>query len=383
MRKLDFIYFDAGGGHRAAATALKLAIERQARPWQVRLVHLKEILAPADVFKKVLRIDLEEIYNLLLRRGWTLGMEPGMRFMQAVIRLYHGTEVRLLERWWRGPGASDPPDLVVSLVPNFNRAIHDALGRALPGVPCVTVLTDLADFPPRFWLEPQRQYVICGTETARRQALEMGHAPDRVMLTSGMILHPRFYDQPEIGREAGRRDLGLDPARPTGIVLFGGYGSNAMRRIFRRLEHGGGEAQFIWIAGRNEALRRWLESQPSSRPRHVVGFTSEVPRYMRLADFLIGKPGPASISEAIRMGLPVITVRNAWTIPQERFNTGWLEENGLGIVLPRYGRVDEGVRRMLSGDTLARQRANAARVANNAVFEIPDLLEDIMNRGEP
>ena len=33
---------------------------------------------------------------------------------------------------------------------------------------------------------------------------------------------------------------------------------------------------------------------------HVVGFTSEIPYYMVLSDFFIGKPGPGSISEAAR-----------------------------------------------------------------------------------
>ena len=36
MKKLDFIYFDAGGGHRAAANALRQAIEQQQRPFGVR-----------------------------------------------------------------------------------------------------------------------------------------------------------------------------------------------------------------------------------------------------------------------------------------------------------------------------------------------------------
>jgi len=46
----------------------------------------------------------------------------------------------------------------------FNRAMYQALSLACPAVPYVTVLTDLADFPPHFWIEPhQAQHVICGT----------------------------------------------------------------------------------------------------------------------------------------------------------------------------------------------------------------------------
>ena len=104
----DFLFFDAGGGHRAAATALQTVLNETPRPWSPRLVHLQDILAPVDVFRKVLRIDLQEIYNLMLRKGWTIGSEAGLRFMQWVIRRYHAAEVELAERWWRGAGAPAP-----------------------------------------------------------------------------------------------------------------------------------------------------------------------------------------------------------------------------------------------------------------------------------
>ena len=61
---------------------------------------------------------------------------------------------------------------------------------------------------------------------------------------------------------------------------------------------------------------------------YVEGFTKEVPRYMQLADYFIGKPGPGSISEAVAMRLPVIVERNAWTLPQERYNADWVRETG-------------------------------------------------------
>ena len=78
-----------------------------------------------------------------------------------------------------------------------------------------------------------------------------------------------------------------------------------------------------------------------SYPFHCVGFTQEIPYYMKLADFFIGKPGPGSISEALVMGLPVIVERNAWTMVQERFNTDWIAQNGFGVVLPSIARDRE------------------------------------------
>ena len=190
MKKLDFIFFDAGGGHRAAAGALKEVTERQEPGFEIRMVNLQEVLDPLDIFRKYAGLRLQDVYNLLLRKGWTLGSRQLMALMHALIRMFHGRQVRVLEKFW----AASRPDMVVSLVPNFNRALGESLRRALPGVPLTTILTDLADFPPHFWIEAQDQYFICGSEKAAEQARAMGHAAARVRLVSGMILSPRFYD---------------------------------------------------------------------------------------------------------------------------------------------------------------------------------------------
>jgi 1,2-diacylglycerol 3-beta-galactosyltransferase len=96
---------------------------------------------------------------------------------------------------------------------------------------------------------------------------------------------------------------------------------------------------------------------------------------MHLADFFIGKPGPGSISEAVAMKLPVIVERNAWTLPQERYNADWVLEQGAGLVLPNFGKVHEAVGKLLG--SLDQYRANVARIENRAVFEIIDILRSI------
>ena len=40
----------------------------------------------------------------------------------------------------------------------------------------MTLITDFADFPPRFWIERNlEQYVIAGTQRAVEQAPDLGH----------------------------------------------------------------------------------------------------------------------------------------------------------------------------------------------------------------
>jgi 1,2-diacylglycerol 3-beta-galactosyltransferase len=254
----------------------------------------------------------------------------------------------------------------------------ESLRQALPGVPFVTILTDLADYPPHFWMERQEQYLVCGSQRAVEQARAMGHAAERVFRTSGMILDPRFYAPAELDRAAERQRLGLLPDLPTALVLFGGHGSRVMLQIAERLDRAGLDLQLILICGHNEKLRRALLRRPRRLRWFVEGFTTEIPYYMGLSDLVIGKPGPGSISEALAMKLPVIVASNAWTMPQERYNTEWLRQQGLGLVVRSYRQVAGAVRELLEPANFARYRARAATLNNRAVFEIPDILEKIM-----
>jgi hypothetical protein len=371
---LDFVYFDAGGGHRTAAIALKSVIEAEGYSWNVRLVNLQEVLDPLDIFRKITRIRLQDIYNLLLAKGWTLGSAQMLPIMQRVIRMYHRPCVKLLAEFWR----ERQPDMVVSLVPNLNRALFESLRLALPSAPMVTILTDLADHPPHFWMESQSQYFICGTSRACDQALGIGHPRSAVFQVSGMILRPDFYQPLVVDRAEERRRLGLDPNLPTGLVLFGGHGSSTMVAIAKCLGNASLSLQLILICGRNAKLRASLERLKTRNRLFIEGFTKEIPYYMHLSDFFIGKPGPGSISEALKMQLPVIVESNAWTLPQERFNAEWVRESGIGVVLPNFRRIDRAVSDLLSGKRLSQMKRNIACLENRAVYEIPPILSRIL-----
>jgi hypothetical protein len=376
MKKIHILYHDAGGGHRNAAVALETMIARQGRNWQVELIQFQELTDHLDVLRKLTGIRIQEQYNVILQNGWTLGATQLLRVLQATIRLFHGPLVKLLAKVWR----ERPADMLISVIPHFNREIAESWGAVYPGRPFVTLITDLADFPPRFWIEPLKDlYVVAGTEKAVEQARAFGHDDAHIFPTSGMILRPDFYEEDNSEPLALRREMGLRPDLPTGIMLFGGHGSKVMYEITERLDAAGLQLQLILMCGKNEELANKLRAQKWKMPVHIVGFTREVPRLMRAADFLIGKPGPGSIAESMVKGLPVLVECNAWTLPQERYNTVWVKEKRVGIVLESFKQVVEGVRQMLKPATLAEFRANVAAQKNRAIFEIPEILAKLLD----
>jgi UDP-N-acetylglucosamine:LPS N-acetylglucosamine transferase len=209
--------------------------------------------------------------------------------------------------------------------------------------------------------------------------LAMGHRARRVLQTSGMIVRPEFYDPVEINRADERARRGLSPYLPTGLVMFGGFGSRRMLTIARRVAETGLRTQLIFLCGHNDKVRDQLATLDLPFPHHIVGFTREIPYFMRLADYFIGKPGPASISEALVMKLPVIVDRNGATMVQERYNAEWVLENGVGVVLRSYNEIEQGVAKMLDTAEHAKFRFRLRSMNNRAVFEIPAMLEAMMS----
>ena len=378
MKKVQILFHDAGGGHRNAAVALQTVIAQQNRPWQVDLVQFQDLTDHLDILRKLTGIRIQEQYNTLLRNGWTLGATQLLRVLQTTIRVFHRPLVKLLTKHFQ----KQPADLLISVIPHFNREIAEAWSSCYRGRPFATILTDLADFPPRFWIEPvNEQCVICGTERAVEQARQMGKDPSQIFATSGMILRPDFYQEDHTDPVALRRELNLQPDRTTGVLLFGGFGSKVMYEIAERLEAADLPLQLIVICGRNEKLAEEFRAKAWKMPLKVMGFTKEVHRLMRVADFLIGKPGPGSVAEAMVRRLPVILECNAWTLPQERYNTEWVKEKRVGMVLKNFGEIVRGVKQLLEPGRLVEFRRNTEKLNNRAVFEIPEILAKLLDEG--
>jgi hypothetical protein len=366
---------DAGGGHRAAAAALVAAAEEAPRPWRFRVVNLQSLLLPMDPLKSLGGLSLEDAYNLLLRRGWTAYMVPMLRVLHGAIALRKRALSAALARHL----AERRPAAVVSVMPNFNGVIRDALRAAHPGVPFLVLLTDFADFPPHFWMEPGVDRVIVGSDRAGEQALSLGIPKERISRISGMVLHPRFHRGG--GREARsgvRSALGLEPQDFVLLLLFGGKGSAEMEPLAARLLALSPSWIVIAICGDNPSLfERLAPLEAAARGRlRRLGFTDRVGDYMAASDVLITKSGPGSLAEAFHQGVPVVLTANRRTIPQERFNTRFVAERGLGLVVRHWREIPPAVATLAADpDRLARLRTNiAALPKNRAVYEALEVI---------
>jgi len=375
MKRVDLIYFDAGSGHRCTAQALVETIKEKNSSLDLQLVNIQdtEILGSLDLLYKITGISGVEIYNLMLKKDCTFLDPLYLALSRLNINYKYKEGVSLLAKYWQ----KRQPDLVVSLIPLFNRILFESLKKIRPSTSLVTVLTDLADCPPNYWIEKQKQYFICPTERAFEQARNMGHREESIFRTSGLVINSVFYKGITANRILERKRLGLEPNLPTGLVIFGGNGSNAMFKIARILDNLSKKLQLIFICGKNEILANRLRARKNSLPTFVEGFTHNIPYYMHISDFFIGKPGNICVSEAVQMNLPVIVKHDAVTLVQEKYVSEWITDNQIGMVLNNWQILDKVVDELIKPENLARYRHHISLIRNQGLFETSRIIMNL------
>jgi 1,2-diacylglycerol 3-beta-galactosyltransferase len=250
----------------------------------------------------------------------------------------------------------------------------------------VVLMTDFADFPPHFWIEPGLDRLIVGSARAEAQAAELGLPRERVRRHSGMLLHPRFYAAGGVGARARTRaELSIPESAFVVTVLFGGQGAAEMEPLSRALLDVAPGLHVIALCGHNPALVTRLEAlQSASNGRlHARAFTERVADFMAACDVLAAKPGPGVLAEAFQQRVPVIVTCHRGTIPQERYNAEMLREQELGLVVANWQEIPAAVQRLLHdrGQRARFEQRLAALPPNRAVYEALDVLEAEAHQG--
>jgi UDP-N-acetylglucosamine:LPS N-acetylglucosamine transferase len=134
----------------------------------------------------------------------------------------------------------------------------------------------------------------------------------------------------------------------------------------------------VAICGENPSLLERLAPLEARAAGRLVrlGFTDRVAELLAASDLLVTKPGPGSLSEAFHQRVPVVVTRNVHTIPQERFNTDFVRDRGLGLVVSDWREIPAAVARLhedAPGRAAIRERL-AALPDNRAVFEVIEVI---------
>jgi len=352
--QIDILYMRAGSGHISAARALEATLKIKWPEIKVNLIDIRDVLDSVDILKKYTGLEFESIYNWQIKRGITRGLRPQLKIGQSLIKFYGSNLYSKLYEYY----LNHKTNVIVSVIPNFNKIIARVAEDL--SVPFITVMADLADSPPDFWMEPEskNQMIVCDMTTAVPQALQMNIPVTRIMPVRGTMVHPKFYQE----------HLKCDYHKYHGLVVYGGYGSKRMLDIAKM--NIPSDIHMIYVCGNNPSLREKISSLTISCDRTVVGFTDLLPLMMHQSDFVIGKPGPGIINECVVSQVPFITENR--TMFQEAENLNWIRKHKIGYVLESFNDLLDGIDGVLRNQLLFKQ--NLATIKNNTVFEVADYL---------
>jgi processive 1,2-diacylglycerol beta-glucosyltransferase len=210
------------------------------------------------------------------------------------------------------------------------------------------------------WIHERMTGYLAADEGIARRMAERGIPPDAIRVT-GIPVMPAFGKAR--ARETSAAELGLDPARPTVLLMAGSAGVTAISSLVDRMLALDGSLQVIALAGRRAPLLDDLRRRAVGAGGRLVpiGFTTTIERVMAAADIAVTKPGGLTTSECLAMGLPMIVVSPIRG--QEERNAAFLLANGAALRADSAEDLAAHVTRLLADPAkLAELAANARRL---------------------
>ncbi|MEO6335178.1 MAG: glycosyltransferase [Pyrinomonadaceae bacterium] len=368
--KILIISSDTGGGHRSAAQALSDGLQRL---WQGQSIAVRVIKAVEESHH--VTDKLVDLYNWVLRnkQGW-------MKYLYWAINRFRPETRESFQRrcigFCRDAFEKWCPHIVVSVHPLtqhiFGRILREL--KLQDQIPLVTVVTDPCYGFWKGWACDDVSLYLVANEDAQRQLIDYGVYAGKIKI-SGLPLHPKFKEVTESDAQNARLAFGLDPDKFTVFVNAGWVGGGNIPAIFRELVRGELDVQAIFLAGKNEGLRKEAEeiAKTARFPVKVIGYSDDIEKLMHSANVMVSKLGGLTTFEALACRLPIIADTITPPMPQEAGTVSLIAKRGAGILLKKASDIVPTIR-SLTGDSLRYRNMKAA----TASLTVPNSTEQII-----
>jgi processive 1,2-diacylglycerol beta-glucosyltransferase len=182
----------------------------------------------------------------------------------------------------------------------------------------VAIVTDSITVNAIWYHAPADYFIVANEQSAA--VVRDGGVPTDKIKTLGFPVSPRFSDF--------SKDRALPTQSPPRVLYIINAGTNRapdLVRKFLRLN-----VQLTVTVGRNEKLRRAVESAADGRKIEIFGWTDEMPRLLCENHVLVGKAGGATVQETIAAACPMII--NHVVSGQEEGNAQLIVETNSGAI---------------------------------------------------
>jgi processive 1,2-diacylglycerol beta-glucosyltransferase len=228
------------------------------------------------------------------------------------------------------------PNAVVSTFPPYPYFLRQILG---PDRSCksIVVVTDSITVNA-IWYRCIADYFLVPNEQSASVVRAGGIEPDKIKVF-GFPVSPKFADLAQC-----RSSLPIKLQRRVLYVITAGT-LTAPEVVDRLLDL---DVQLTVAVGRDEKLRKSIDSVSRNRKIDVIGWTEEMPRLLCTSDLLIGKAGGATVQETIAAGCPMII--NHVVSGQEEGNARLIAETNSGVIALTPAEVAAQVQRAFANN---------------------------------
>jgi processive 1,2-diacylglycerol beta-glucosyltransferase len=370
MLRIAIVACTGGAGHLRAAEALA-STARQRRP-EADVVSWDVLSFTPPWFRTLYARSYLEAVNRAPEL-WGFLYEHSERHPHRNPALVRAFDRVNYDAYWRALQKFQPDVVVCThFLPYLAIATRLARERRPPLIAAVTTDFDVH----RLWIDPvvNRYYVF---HEESRFLLAAKGIDQRQITVSGIPVMPEFASRSRTA--TARRRLGLDPQRPTALVVVGGFGMGKIVDVARAAADAlgsirGQKSNLIVVCGRNESALnqvRRLPPKPNVDLR-ALGFVNNMHEWMDAADLLVSKSGGLTSSEALAKGLPMLIVD---PIPgQESRNADLIVEHRAGWKASSLDHLHYKLLQVFGDPGVLRQTARRARQLGR-----PQAAEAILN----
>lgn len=308
-----------GGGHMSAANAINDYLAQKG-------IHTK-VVDTLEYISHILNKTISETYFLILKRSpqlWKMMYKTSNhsipnKIISSSNRLICKKMIPLIENFHA--------DVVISTHPFATEMISKLKKSNKINIPLICVMTDYA--PHLTWISSKVDAYVVSNDHMISSMKNMGVNPSAIY-PFGIPVRKEFFIRRD--KNLLLKELGLSSDLPIILVMSGSDGLTNIEKIYATLQSLTANCQIVVITGKNLKLYERMKSLVNESKNKKYGeistffkmknkdhksggyikstkliyFTSEVSKYMQVADLLITKPGGLTISEALACDLPMI-----------------------------------------------------------------------------
>ena len=243
------------------------------------------------------------------------------------------------------------PDLIISTFPMCSGFVSLAKEKYNIKVPLITSITDVVDSWE--WIHSNTDMYFVPCKVVGEKLVSKGIEENRIKVT-GIPVKDEFLVENK--KENNKKQL---------LIMGGVMDKLGIDEFVLEKLDNLSNVKTVIITGNNKNLYNKLKRSGNYKNIEILGYTTNIAKFMSESDVLVTKPGGATLFEAINKGLPMIIKSS--NVGQEEENVKFIKDKGIGILISEGEPIDKVIIESLNDSSVLE---NIRRNINNIRSEI-------------